>query len=186
VSPDPRIPPLPPEEWSDDVKRILEAVPPGLDRRLGDNNIFPTFARHPDLFRAWLPFGGFLLTAGKLPGRDRELLILRTAVRCESSYEWGQHVRISLDGGIEREAIDRVLDGPGADGWSSHEAALLRAADELHDDSRISDDTWRTLAETYDAEQLMETAIVVGHYQMLAGALNSFGVELDEGLEPLP
>jgi alkylhydroperoxidase family enzyme len=186
VSPDPRIPPLPPEEWSDDVTRILEAVPPGLDRRLGDNNIFPTFARHPDLFRAWLPFGGFLLTAGKLPGRDRELLILRTAVRCESSYEWGQHVRISLDGGIEREAIDRVLDGPGADGWSSHEAALLRAADELHDDSRISDDTWRTLAETYDAEQLMETAIVVGHYQMLAGALNSFGVELDEGLEPLP
>jgi 4-carboxymuconolactone decarboxylase len=186
VSPDPHIPPLPPEEWSDDLKRILEAVPQGIDRRLGDNNIFPTFARHPDLFRAWLPFGGFLLTAGKLPGRDRELLILRTAVRCESSYEWGQHVRISLDGGIEREVIDRVLDGPEAAGWSPHEVALLRAADELHDDSRISDATWKTLADTYDAEQLMETAIVVGHYQMLAGALNSFGVELDEGLEPLP
>jgi hypothetical protein len=28
--------------------------------------------------------------------------------------------------------------------------------------------------------------MVVGHYQMLAGALNTFGVELDEGLEPLP
>jgi hypothetical protein len=26
----------------------------------------------------------------------------------------------------------------------------------------------------------------VGHYHMLAFALNSFGVELDEGLEPLP
>jgi hypothetical protein len=32
----------------------------------------------------------------------------------------------------------------------------------------------------------MEATMVVGHYQMLAGALNSFGVELDEGLEPLP
>jgi alkylhydroperoxidase family enzyme len=186
VSDDPRIPPLPPEEWSGDVKRILDAVPPGIDRRLGDNNIFPTFARHPDLFRAWLPFGGFLLTAGKLSGRDRELLILRTAVRTESSYEWGQHVRISLDGGIEREAIDRVLEGPDAEGWTPHETALLRAADELHDASRISDSTWETLSETYDDEQLMEATMVVGHYHMVAFALNSFGVELDEGLEPLP
>ncbi len=183
---EPRIPPLPPDEWSGDVKRILDAVPPGIDRRLGDNNIFPTFSRHPDLFRAWLPFGGFLLTAGKLSGRDRELLILRTAVRTESSYEWGQHVRISLDGGIEREAIDRVLEGPDVDGWTPHEAALLRAADELHDDSRISDATWKTLAETYDDERLMEATMVVGHYHMVAFALNSFGVELDEGLEPLP
>jgi 4-carboxymuconolactone decarboxylase len=162
VSPDPRIPPLPPEEWEGDVKRILDTVPPGIDRRLGDNNIFPTFARHPDLFRAWLPFGGFLLTAGKLSGRDRELLILRTAVNCRSSYEWGQHVRISLDGGIEREAIDRTLD------------------------SRISDSTWEALAETYDTEQLMEATMVVGHYHMVAFALNSFGVELDDGLESLP
>jgi 4-carboxymuconolactone decarboxylase len=186
MSDEPRIPPLPPDRWEGDLKRILEAVPPGIDRRLGDNNIFPTLAQHPDFFRAWLPFGGFLLTAGKLSGRDRELLILRTAVNCRSSYEWGQHVRISLDGGIEREAIDRVLEGPDADGWTPHEAALLRAADELHEQTRISDETWETLAQTYDPEQMIEAAMVVGHYTMLAGALNSFGVELDEGLEPLP
>jgi alkylhydroperoxidase family enzyme len=185
---EPRVPPLPPEEWGSqpDLKRILEAVPGGVSRRLGDNNIFPTFAQHPELFRAWLPFGGFLLTAGKLPGHDRELLILRTAVNCESSYEWGQHVRISLDGGMERETVDRVPEGPDAEGWSPHEAALLRAADELHQRSRVSDDTWETLAETYDTQQLIEATMVVGHYHMVAFALNSLGVELDEGLEPLP
>jgi len=186
VSDEPRIPPLPPEEWEGDIKKILEVVPPGLEGRLGDNNIFPTFARHPELFRAWLPFGGHLLTAGRLSGRDRELLILRTAVLCRSSYEWGQHVRISLDGGIQREVIDRVLDGPDAKGWSEQEAALLRAADELHEDSRISDATWAKLAESYDTEQLIEATMVVGHYHMVAFALNSFGVELDDGLEPLP
>jgi 4-carboxymuconolactone decarboxylase len=183
---EPRIPPLPPERWEGDLKRILETVPGGVENRLGDNNIFPTFAQHPDLFTAWLRFGGYLLTSGKLSGLDRELLILRTAVNCRSSYEWGQHVRISLAGGIERGTIDRVLDGPDAEGWSPHERALLRAADEFHDDSRISDETWETLARTYDTEQLIEAAMVVGHYTMLAGALNSFGVELDEGLEPLP
>jgi 4-carboxymuconolactone decarboxylase len=183
---EPRIPPLPPEEWDGEIKKILEAVPGGVENRLGDNNVFPTLARHPELFRAWLRFGGYLLTSGKLPGRDRELLILRTAVNSRSSYEWGQHVRISLAGGIEREVVDRVLEGPAAEGWSAHEAALLRAADELHVDSRIGEETWNDLAESYDTEKLMEATLVVGHYQMLAGALNSFGVELDEGLEPLP
>jgi alkylhydroperoxidase family enzyme len=183
---EPRIPPLPPEEWDGQVKEILEAVPGGVENRLGDNNIFPTLARHPELFRAWLRFGGYLLTSGKLPGRDRELLILRTAVNCHSSYEWGQHVRISLAGGIEREVIDRVLEGPDAEGWTAHEAALLHAADELHRESQISDQIWTTLSETYETQELMEATLVVGHYQMLAGALNTFGVELDEGLEPLP
>jgi alkylhydroperoxidase family enzyme len=186
MSDEPRIPPLPPDEWDGDIKQILEAVPGGVTNQLGENNIFPTLARHPDLFRAWLRFGGYLLTSGKLSGPDRELLILRTAVNCRSSYEWGQHVRISLAGGMERETIDRVLEGPDADGWSDHEAALLRAADELHEGSRISDETWERLAETYDTEKLIEATMVVGHYHMVAFALNTFGVELDEGLEPLP
>jgi 4-carboxymuconolactone decarboxylase len=186
MSDGPRIPPEPPEGWPDDIRRILEAKPEGLERSLSEHNIFPTLARHPELFRAWLPFGGFLLTAGKLSGRDRELLILRTAVRCASPYEWGQHVRISLEGGIDRETIDRVPQGPDAAGWSPHEAALLRAADELHDDARISDSTWEALAETYDTEQLIEATMLIGHYHMLAFALNSLGIELDEGLEGLP
>src|SRR5262249_23769745 len=107
-------------------------------------------------------------------------------VICGSSYEWGQHVRISLDGGIPREDIDRVPEGPEAEGWSPHESALLRAADELHGDSRISDETWAALAENYDAQQLMEATIGVGPYHVVAFARNGFGVELDEDLEPLP
>lgn len=182
----PRIPPLPQEEWAGDVKSILELVPEGTERQLGDNNIFRTFARNPELFKSWLPLGGHLLSAGKLPGHDRELMILRTAVRCDSSYEWGQHVRISLTFGMDRAKIDRVAEGPDAEGWSDHEAALLRAADELHDTSRISDETWAALAKTYDEPQLMEATMLVGQYHLVAFCLNSFGVELDEGLESLP
>ena len=50
----------------------------------------------------------------------------------------------------------------------------------------MSEETWAALAETYDTEQLIEATMVVGHYHMVAFALNTFGVELDEGLEPLP
>ena len=182
----PRIPPLPDEDWDDDLRPILEASPSRLTGRLGDNNIFPTFARHKDLFRAWLPFGGFLLGAGVLPARERELLILRTGFNCGSDYEWGQHVRISEALGMDRAEIMRVAEGPDAPGWSPGDAALLRAADELHSEARISDATWAQLAEDYDERGLIEIAILVGHYHLVAFALNSLGVELDPGLEGLP
>jgi 4-carboxymuconolactone decarboxylase len=186
VSEGPRIRPLQPGEGAPDIRALLRLSPGGLEHPLGENNIFPTFARHPGLFRSWLPLGGYLLGRGKLPGRDRELLILRTAVNCRSDYEWGQHVIIGLREGLTREEIDRVPAGAGAAGWSRQDAALLRAADELHADVRVGDETWAELARDYDEVQLIEAVVLVGHYRMVAGALESFGVQLDDWLEPLP
>jgi 4-carboxymuconolactone decarboxylase len=182
----PRIPPLPEDEWQEDVRPILQARPPALGSRLGDNNIFATLARHPDLFRAWLPFGGFLLGAGVLPARERELLILRTGYNCASDYEWGQHVRISEGLGMSREEIERVAGGPSAAGLAPEDALLLAAADELHANAKIAGDTWAALAESHDERGLIEIAILVGHYHLVAYALNSLEVELDEGLDGLP
>jgi alkylhydroperoxidase family enzyme len=182
----PRIPPLPEAEWSEALRPTLQARPPGLHGRLGDNNIFSSFARHEKLLRSWLPFGGFLLGAGVLAPRERELLILRTGYNCRSPYEWGQHVRISEGLGMDREEILRVARGPEAVGWSSADSTLLRAADELHRDAKISDSTWAQLAEDHDERELIELAMLVGHYHMVAFALNSLEVELDEGLEGPP
>ena len=77
-----RIPPLPEPEWDEELRAILEVRMRGPDVRLADNNIFTTMARHKELFRAWLPFGGWLLGRGVLPARERELLILRTGYNC--------------------------------------------------------------------------------------------------------
>jgi alkylhydroperoxidase family enzyme len=182
----PRIPPLPESEWDEASAPTLQARTPGLEGRLGDNNIFSTLARHQPLMRAWLPLGGFLLGRGVLGARERELLILRTGYNCSSAYEWGQHVRISEGVGIGREEILRVAEGPDAPGWSAADAGLLRAADELHIDAKISDRTWAQLSEGHDERWLIELAMLVGHYHMVAFALNSLEVELDEGLEGLP
>jgi 4-carboxymuconolactone decarboxylase len=174
----PRIPPLPADEQDEQARELLGGV------RVTDApaaNIFATLVRHPGLFRRWLPFGGKLLT-GKLPARDRELLILRTALHCRAEYEWGQHRLIGLSAGISEDEIDRVRQGPGADGWDPFDAALLTAADELHSDARISDATWETLASRYDERQLIEVPMVVGHYHLVAFTLNSLGVQLEPGV----
>lgn len=178
---DPRIPPLPDGELDEQQRELLAGV---RVQGAPASNIFATLVRNPGLFRRWLPFGGKLL-AGKLPPRDRELLILRTAVLCSADYEWGQHRLIGHSVGISEEEIDRIRSGPEADGWDPFDALLLQAADELHRDACIGDATWASLAERYDERQLIEVPMLVGHYHMVAFTLNSLGVPLEEGVEGL-
>jgi alkylhydroperoxidase family enzyme len=169
-------------ERTGQVRELLDQSSSGAET---DANIFTTLVRAPGLFRRWLPFGGKLLN-GKLPARDRELLILRTGWNCGAEYEWAQHVRIALKLGITPGEAERVTLGPDAIGWSPLEAALLRAADELHETSTVSDATWSIIAENYDTAQLIELPMLVGHYHLVAMTLNTLGVQLDDGLSGFP
>src|SRR6266404_397064 len=148
----PRIPPLPAGERDEQAQELLG----GVGTLTGPaSNIFDTLVRHPGLFRKWLQFGGKLLT-GKLPARDRELLILRTGWHCRSDYEWGQHVLMAKSIGITDDEITRVAGGSNAPDWDAFERVLLTAADELHENACISDATWTALSERYDERQLIE------------------------------
>jgi 4-carboxymuconolactone decarboxylase len=178
----PRIPPLADSERDEQVTALL--APLQVDGK--DLNIFATLARHPRLFKRWSAFGGTLLYRGELSGRDRELLILRTAWSCGAHYEWGQHVLIARAAGLLDEEIARVSHGADAPGWSTADAALLRAADELHGDSSIADATWAVLAERYDHRQLIEVCMVVGQYHLVAFTLNSLRVQREPGVPGLP
>jgi alkylhydroperoxidase family enzyme len=139
-------------------------------------HVFTTLARHPRLFRRWLPFSAALLLRGDLPRVDRELVILRIAWRCGSWYEWAQHVPLAARAGLGRGAIESVPDGPSAPGWSPRQRLLLLAADELHDHRVVTDRSWQALAEELSERQLIELCLLAGHYEMLAMTLNSLGV----------
>ena len=76
----------------------------------------------------------------------------------------------------------RVAVGPDAPGWSDVERALLRAVDELLGDALIGDETWSVLAGVLEEQQLMDVVFTVGAYDVLAMALRSFGVPLDDDL----
>jgi alkylhydroperoxidase family enzyme len=182
TSPGPRITLTAPQGNPAGLQSLLDA----LSRRgRPPLNLFLALARHPDLLRDYLPFGSRLLLTGTLPGRDRELAILRTAWLCGCEYEWGQHLRIAARAGVIEEEIADIGD-PSAAHWSAHEAALLRGAEELLRDHTIGQDTWDTLAQTFDDAEMVEFAMLVGHYGMLAGLLNAARVPRDEGVTGFP
>ena len=187
---EPRIPPLPPEEWGDDVRAGLAALrPPGATQELKRPanaprglNVLGTLAQHQTLMQAYHAFNGHILYTNSLDARQRELLILRVAARRGAEYEWRQHVFIARGAGFSDADIERIAEGPHAAGWSPLDAAMLRAVDELVADAEITDGTWKELAAELDRHQLMDLVFTVGAYDLLAMAFKSFGVELDEDL----
>jgi len=174
----PRIAPLHENNWTDEQKQVFR----GQEMRGNVQNIFRTLANHEKLAKRWLVFGNHILAKSSLSPRDREIVILRMGWLCQSGYEWGQHVLIGRRSDLSDEEILRLQEGAEADGWSDYDRLLIRAADELHDDAFITDETWEGLKKTLTDQQMMDLVFTCGQYNLVSMALNSFGVQLDEDL----
>jgi alkylhydroperoxidase family enzyme len=149
-------------------------------------NIFRTLVRHPRLFRRSMALGTELLLKGNLPPRLREAVILRVAWRTGSVYEWGQHVRIGRDSGLDEGEIAALATEGAAGEWSPAERLAVTVTDELCATDDLTDETWTAAVTEWGEADLIELILLVGNYRMLAGFLNAARVELDDGLEGFP
>ncbi|MQA87089.1 MAG: hypothetical protein GEV03_21290 [Streptosporangiales bacterium] len=149
-------------------------------------NIFSTLARHPRLLKRFNVFAGLFLTKGLLPARAREIVILRVAWNTGSVYEFGQHTIIGRESGLTEDEITRIAGPTDRDGWDPSERLLIAAADELCAYDRVSEPTWDRLAGQWSEQQLIELVMLVGSYRMVAGFLNSVGVQVDDGVPAWP
>jgi 4-carboxymuconolactone decarboxylase len=176
----PRIAPLTEAEWTSEQRKLLQP----FYEEGKTYNVLGTMAQHWDAAQKFLVWAYHVMGGtSTLPPRDRELLILRTGWLCQSEYEWGQHVLFAKAAGLTDTEIARIKEGADAVGWSPFDANLLRAADELHKDAFISDQTWTALSERYNTKQLMDVVFAVGQYQLVSMSLNTFGVQLDKGVK---
>jgi alkylhydroperoxidase family enzyme len=135
-------------------------------------------------FRA---LAGHFLRDNKIPARDREILILRTAWLSRGEYIWAaHHADYATKAGLTVEEVSRITNGPDANGWSRFDAALLRAADELQASRFISDATWKALGERYNDRQRQEVVLTVANYTMLAMYFNSTATQVPAGRTGFP
>jgi alkylhydroperoxidase family enzyme len=198
--PAPRLAPLPRDRWDDEVRTALRhAFPEQVAERflatgpdaMAVPNAIATMLHHPRLAGSWLAYNNVLLWSPVLDPRMRELMVLRVAWRTRSAYEWAQHVLLAARFGVTREDLDAVALGADANAWTPVERALIAATDQLLDHHRVDDGTWAVLAEHLDPRALVEMVFVVGTYTCLAMVFNSFGLELEPGVNtasipPLP
>ena len=165
----PRIPPLHPDEFSAEQKAVVGDW--------GVLNFSRVLARHPALYRVFVPFIEKVISFTDLPPWDREVLVIRALDQCGDVYEATHHVDIAYKVGMTDAQIASIKAG-GAD-LSEFDRGLIRAADELVHDFRISDATWQALAERYSTVEMMEVVGLIGCYTTIAMVTRSFEMQLE-------
>ncbi len=182
---EPRLAPLPFAEWDDEARSVLlphlrrpELYLSGAPEAPPMPIVLELLAQNLPLSGAWLPFTDMLAGGdATLKPEHRELVILRVAWQARSGYEWTQHVRSGRETGLTDAQIDAIGQGAAAAVWTPLERALLRAVDEMIEGFAVGEETWGTLAASFDSAQMLELLFVIGGYVCLACVLNSVGLQ---------
>ncbi len=181
----PRLPVLPPEDRTERQQELLDelsmVVVDGVRKPREDRLALEILIRHAELYKAHMEVARKYLSDCEMDIRDREMAILRIAWLSQAPFEWGSHVKIAKRNGITTEQIEWLIEGSSASGWSQQERAIVRAVEELHFDSMITDDTWTDLQNVYNDKKLIELVILAGQYKTVAYYQNSLRLPLPEG-----
>ena len=142
-------------------------------------HLFTALGQHRLLFLSFLPYSGLLLNWGKLPKRDKELVILRVAHLRHSEYELQQHRRLARSRGVDNTLQGKIFAGPDAEGLTDRQRAMLTAVDELIVSRDIGDETWTALAAHMSTQQMIEFCALATNYDAIAAMLAALRIPMD-------
>ncbi|MDT7835165.1 carboxymuconolactone decarboxylase family protein [Aquabacterium sp. OR-4] len=167
--------PLPePAAWSDEQRRIAQALIDGP--RAGVFGPFVPLLHAPALAEPVGALGEVLRFRGSLPDRVRELLICAVARHTHNQFEWQLHAALARRAGVAAAVIDALRDGarPDAarDGLAADEAAALDLAHELMRQHGASDATYARAVAQFGSAGTVELATLVGYFTLACWVMN--------------
>jgi len=170
-----------PDELPEDKRHLLDSM---SDHEGGDHglrsdrlNVYRLLGRNPAVLAGFREYLGVVWGESGLDAHEREVVILATARRAESAYEWHQHVRVALDEGMSAETVLAIARGE-SDRLSAEHAALLDYVTAFVDGS-VDDAIHDRLADHYDEATILGIATLAGSYLGLAHVLAALDVDLE-------
>jgi 4-carboxymuconolactone decarboxylase len=168
----------PPGVWHAPLAQLPPDVAQALhDRGARQVNLYRALSSSPEVVRAWLGFIWSLrddLVA--TPRLLRELMILRTAVRHASPYEWHHHRLMANELGAEKLAA--VADWREAGVFDDAERTVLALADAICD-GEVPGRLAHEVEQRFGSRGLVELAVTASAYVMVPRVLSALGVEIE-------
>jgi 4-carboxymuconolactone decarboxylase len=180
-----RLPPLAPEDWTDEQRRCAQAI---IDGPRGA--LLPPFVpllRSPELMANAQRMGEHLRYRSAIGPRLSELAILVTARQWSQQVEWAIHAPIARREGISEQTIAMIAAGVRPTQMAADEAAVHDFCLELHRDRQVSDATWRNAVERLGEVGTVDLIGINGYYALLSMVMNAARTPVpDTTTPPLP
>lgn len=177
--------PDPDERLSPEGRTILAEL---IEKRGTVDGMYRTMLLNPDLTRVISGVGTYLRYGSNvLTDRQRELVILRVAVKTGAPYEWIKHVPPATEAGIPDEVIESMRGGGIPAELTDGERILLEATDNTLERKSLPEALQDELIAELGEDGTVELVILAGFYTAIAGFLAAFEVPLPDGFEdPFP
>jgi len=143
-------------------------------------NLYKTLAYNHRIFRDFLKLGNTLLSKTELSPKLRELAILRIAKLAGSEYEWTQHYPVAMEVGVSPEQAETILNWSGSKNFNDEECAVLQYTDEVAQNVKVKDETFRTLQQHLNDRKIVELTVSIGYWGMVARLLEALQVDIDD------
>lgn len=163
---------IPPAPLPDDVANQVQQA--GAQQV----NLYRALAHAPKLLKAWIDFAWALREQCDTPRQLRELVILRTAQRMLSQYEWHQHRRMAAEAGIDEHQVAELAMWRTSPAFTEAERAALALTDAIVD-GHVTDEHNTALSEHFDPQARVELTLTAAFYCAVPRLLDALRVPVE-------
>ncbi len=168
---------------AEDQRRFHDAVG-AIRRRPVSGPFIVLMNSSPDLAARFAHLGHYFHARGQadesvLPLRVRAFISLVGSRALDAPYEWGAWVNWALDAGVPQDKVDAIREGKTPAGLTAEEALLIDFCTQLvSGNHRLSEPTFKAALDQFGVQGLVELAVTLGYFAMIALPLNAFESEM--------
>jgi len=141
---------------------------------------YTAYIRNPEYMRLHRSLSIYLRN-NSLPGRLRQMLVLRTIKHWDAKYPWVVQVRASLSEGLEQSIIDAIGKGQVPALTSPEYTAAFQFCSELLDTKQVSDATYERTLKLFGERGLVDIVATIGLFTTTALTANAFDIAPPKG-----
>jgi alkylhydroperoxidase family enzyme len=161
---------------SDDATRALAEQ---IRRERGGKvlNLYRMLLHSPPVARGWLAMFTAIRQQSLLPGRYRELAILRVAVINDAEYEFTQHIPFAAKEGVSQAQLAALREGKVPDGFDMRDRAVLDYAEAMTREIRVPDEIFERVRDAFSEREIVELTATVAGYNLVSRFLEAMQID---------
>jgi len=142
-------------------------------------NLYRMLLHSPPVADGWRAYLTAIRGQCALPGRTRELVILRIAVINGAGYEFAAHVPFALKAGLTQAQIDSLKAGQELNGLTEADRAAIAYAEAMTRTVRVPDGVFAAVRKHFGDREVVELTATIGAYNMVSRFLEALQVDHD-------
>lgn len=143
-------------------------------------HLYQMLLHSPEIARGWLAHLTGIRHRSSLPGRLREMVIMRVALVNGAPYEADQHGPIALKEGMSQAQLDALGQWQDSTLFSEQERAVLAYTDAMTRHVQVPAAVFDAVKAHFEPKQLVELTATIAAYNMVSRFLEALEIHSDD------